>query len=497
MTEELYDRLKAIVGADRVSTDPETLQKYRQDQSFVRPCLPECVVLAESVPQIQDVLKAANESKTPVVPVSSGMNLRGAAVPKEGGIILDLSPMNKIGQVTERERWVVVEPGVTYGQLSEELQKHGLRVMMPLGTPQSRSVISSVIERDQTMAAASFEYGNSIHMEIEVVLPTGMVWRMGKWRRRLKGQWSSPGGGGLHGDTPYPWLWHKAQGTLGIITGMVVKAEHIPRASKLFVLPFDTLEEAIEPIRKIQRKELGLECFLLNSFNLAAVMAQDWNIPGSFPCQKAPSNVFDSLRDRLPKWTLIIHLAGLVYFPEEKVAYEEEDLRSVCTEMGLSPTQTLAGEAGVDRTLLDLIRHPWRALKKANFKGSFHPVTLHTTLDRVPEFEKAVSDLAQKHGYPLNEIGEYLLPIERGRNCYYEIDLHCCLDDPVDVQRVKNLWLEANEVCVNMGAVLDKPYGPCADMIYRRYDSNYVSLIKSLKKELDPNNIMNPGQLCF
>ena len=71
------------------------------------------------------------------------------------------------------------------------------------------------------------------------------------------------------------------------------------------------------------------------------------------------------------------------------------------------------------------------------------------------------------------------------------------MDDPDDVERVKKLWLEANEVCVNMGAVPDKPYGPVADMIYRRYNSNYTSLIKSLKRELDPNNIMNPGQLCF
>lgn len=497
MTETIFDRLKTVVGADRVSTDHKTLDRYRRDQSFVRPCLPDGVAFARSVGEIQDVLKAANESRTPVIPVSSGMNLRGAAIPKEGGIILDLSRMNQIRQVTERERWVVVEPGVTYGQLSEELQKHGLRVMMPLGIPQSRSVISSVIERDPTLAAASFEYGNSIHMEIEVVLPTGVVWRMGKWRRRLKGQWSTPGGGGLHGDTPYPWLWHKAQGTLGVISGMVVKAEHIPRASKVFVLPFDSLEEAMEPVRRIQRKELGLECFLLNNVNLAAVMAQDWKVPESFPTPKVSSSEFSSRRDRLPKWTLIIHLAGLLYFPEEKVAYEEEDLRDVCTGMGLSPRQTLAGEAGLERTLLDLIRHPWLALKKANLKGSFHPVTLHTTLNRAPEFAEAVYTLARKHGYPLHEIGEYLLPIERGRNCYYEIDFHCDLTDPDEAQRVNQLWLEANEACVNLGAVPDKPYGPLADMIYRRYDPNYVSLIKSLKKELDPNNIMNPGQLCF
>jgi FAD/FMN-containing dehydrogenase len=493
MSETVYDRLNAVVGADRVATDRKTLQKYSQDQSFVRPCLPDYVVFARNVREVQEVLKAANENKTPVVPVSSGMNLRGAAIPKEGGIILDLSQMNRVGPVTERERWVVVEPGVTYGQLGEELQKHGLRVMMPLGVPQSRSVISSIIERDPTLAAASFEYGNSLHMDIEVVLPTGVVWRMGKWRRRLKGQWSPPAGGGLHGDSPYPWLWHKAQGTLGVITGMVVKAEHIPRASKVFALPFDALEEAIEPLRRIQRKELGLECFLLNNFNLAAVMAQDWQLPRGFPCQQVASSEFNRLRDRVPRWTLIIHLAGLVYFPEEKVAYEEDDLRSVCTEMGLPLTQSLAEEA----RLLDLIQHPWLALKKANFRGSFHPVTLHTTLDRIPEFRREVFALAQKHGYPLDEIGEYVLPIERGRNCYYEVDFHCNPDDSDDMQRIKQLWLEANQLCVNMGAVPDKPYGPCADMVYRRYDPSYVSLLKSLKRELDPNNIMNPGQLCF
>ncbi|GAG05004.1 unnamed protein product, partial [marine sediment metagenome] len=94
MGEPLYDRLKAIVGANRVSTAPETLEKYSRDQSFIRPCTPDYVVFAETVPEVQDVVRAANDSKTPVVPVSSGMNLRGAAIPKEGGIILDLSRMS-------------------------------------------------------------------------------------------------------------------------------------------------------------------------------------------------------------------------------------------------------------------------------------------------------------------------------------------------------------------------------------------------------------------
>ncbi|MFC2003215.1 FAD-binding oxidoreductase, partial [Chloroflexota bacterium] len=193
MAEPIYERLKVIVGANRVATDPETLEKYSKDQSFVRPCLPNYVVFAESVREVEDVLKAANDTKTPVVPVSSGMNLRGAAIPKERGIILDLSRMNKVEQINDREGWVVVEPGVTYGQLAEELEKHNLRVMMPLGVPLSRSVVTSIMEGDPTVASASFEYGNSLYQDVEIVLPTGWTWRVGKWRARVKGEWSTPG----------------------------------------------------------------------------------------------------------------------------------------------------------------------------------------------------------------------------------------------------------------------------------------------------------------
>ncbi len=498
MTEPILERLKAIVGADRVSTEPQTLEKYSQDQSFVRPCLPDYAVFAKTVREVEDVLKAANDTRTPVVPVSSGMNLRGAAIPKEGGIILDLSGMNKVEQINDKEGWAVVEPGVTYGQLAEELEKHNLRVMMPLGVPSSRSVVTSIMEGDPTLASASFEYGNSLYLDVEIVLPEGWAWRIGKWRARMEHEWSTPGGGGKLTTNVWPWMWETAQGSLGIITGLVVKAEHrLPRFSKVFVIPFDTLEKAIEPLRRIQRKELGLECFLLNNFNLAAVRTEDWDVPDRFPCGKGALNGFSALRQKLPRWTMVIHLAALPYFPEEKVAYEEEVLRAMSNEMGLPLAQTVAGEEGLEATLLDLILHPWMALRKARFKGSFHPVSFYTTLKKVPEFEEAVFAVAREHGYPLSDIGGYILPVERGRNCYLEFDFHCDLDDPGEVERVKNLWLEANKVCADKGALLAKPYGPCADIIYGRVNPTYVRILKDWKKSLDPNNILSPGQLCF
>ena len=498
MAETTYERLKAIVGTDRLTTEPETLEKYSRDQSFVRPCMPDYVVFAENVREVEDVLKAANDTKTPVVPVSSGMNLQGAAIPKEGGIILDLSRMNKIAEVNDKEGWVVIEPGVTYGQVTKELEKHNLRLMTPLGVPSSRSVITSIMEGDPTLASASFEYGNSLYLDVEIVVPEGWTWRVGKWRARVKGEWSTPGGGGKLTTNVWPWMWETAQGSLGIITGLSVKAEHLlPKFSKVFVIPFDSLEKAIEPLRRIQRKEIGLECFLLNSFNLAAARTEDWDVPERFPCGKGALDGFSSRRQKLPKWTMVIHLAALPHFPEEKVAYEEEALRAICGDMGLPLAQTVSGEEGLDATLLDLILHPWMALKKANFKGSFHPVCVYSKPGDITEIEDTIFNLAQKYNYPPTDIGGYVLPIERGRSCYLEFDFHCDLEDASEVERVKTLWLQANKVCADKGALLAKPYGPCADIIYHRVNPTYLRIMKDWKKSLDPNNILNPGQLCF
>ena len=498
MTQAIDERLKAIVGAKRVTSDAGTLEKYSKDQSFVRSSMPDYVVFAESVSEVEDLLKAANDTRTPVVPVSSGMNLRGAAIPKEGGIILDLSRMNKIAEINDKEGWVVVEPGVTYGQLAEELEKHNLRVMMPLGVPSSRSVITSIMEGDPTLASASYEYGNSLYLDVEIVMPEGWAWRVGKWRQRIRGEWSTPGGGGKLTTNVWPWMWETSQGSLGVITGLVVKVEHLlPKFSKVFVIPFDSLEKALEPLRRIQRKEIGLECFLLNNFNLAAVRTEGWDIPQSFHCQKSAADGFSALRQKLPRWTMVVHLSALPYFPEEKVAYEEEALRALSSEMGLPLAQTVAGEEGLEGTLLDLILHPWMALKKANFKGSFHPVSVYTKLGDVPEIEETIFNLAQECDYPPADIGGYVLPIERGRSCYLEFDFHCDLADSAEVEKVKNLCLEANKVCADKGALLATPYGPCADIIYNRVNPTYVRILRDWKKSIDPNNILSPGQLCF
>jgi len=206
-------QLEKIAGSGNVHDDEGTLNDYAEDQSFVQRRCPDMVVFVETVKQIQEVVKLANQTLTPVIPFSSGKNLHGAAIPDHGGIILNMSRMKKIVTIDEENLFAIVEPGITYSELQDALTDRGFHMMVPFGVPPDRSVLTSYMERDTVLAAPSFENGNALIMDTEMVLPTGEVFRTGNW---------ATGGGPGSPTGPIRTmlfrLWTGAQGTLGILT---------------------------------------------------------------------------------------------------------------------------------------------------------------------------------------------------------------------------------------------------------------------------------------
>jgi len=479
--------LENIFGKENVMDDSEVLQRYSQDQSFVGPKMPQWVVFPKKVEQIQEMVKIANQNKIPIIPFSSGLNFHGATIPDQGGIILDMSKMNRVAEVNKRNWWVVIEPGVTYGQLQDELSSFGLRVMIPWGVPPTRSVLSSQMERDPNLSYASFEYGADRILDIEVILPEGEIYRTGGW-----GATDKPKGS----FNLQHRFWTGAQGTLGIVSKLGLKLEYLPEDGKVFFLCFDRFEDALAPLRMIQRKEIGLECFLLNNFNLAATVAQDWEIPEIFPTKPKESKDFAKLRKSLPEWTMIVSLPAAPYFPEDKFAYEEEALMKVGFDFNVEILNTIPGINNLAAFFVSELLRPWNILKKFNYRGSVHDVSFKSPLKKVPLFIDIIESMAKKHKYPLEDIGGYVLPIERGRASHCEFDFHCNLENEEEKKKVKKLWLETSRALIDAGAFFDRPYGPWAEMVFSRAGS-YTEKLKELKKALDPNNIMNPGKLCF
>jgi FAD/FMN-containing dehydrogenase len=475
----LKQDLEDIVGAESFSDDPETLEKYSKDSSFVQPRLVNCVVFPNNVEEVQGIVRYANKHLIAITPRSSGVSFYGASLPSQGGIIIDLSRMNRILKVDPANKFVKIEPGVTWGQIGEELEKHDVMVCNPLLPHPSKSVVTSSMEGEPILIPKT-EY-NETFLTAEMVLPNGEIFRTG----------TAMGKGMASGNFPdclYPGtrIFLGLQGTMGIVTWANIKAEWLPVLEKIFFIPFGSVKDLAEPIYRIQRCMIGRECFVLNNFNMAEILAEKW-----------PQD-FEVLRDTLPPFTLILSLAGLHRYPEEKIEYEEQALLEIASDLHLDALPTMSDIPGLGKRISGILRKPWTKNEywKYRYKGSCHDVFFHTTLDRVEEFTQAIDKLSAKNGYPTRDIGFYLQPIEHGRACYCRYGFHCDSDNSRDRERVHTLYLEVSRRVVDMGGLFTTPYGSWADMVYRN-TSTFTTVMKVVKNTLDPNNIMNPGKLCF
>lgn len=141
-----------IVGAENVFDDPETLEKYSKDMSFIPPRKPTYVVKAKSTDEVQKLVKLANEELIPLTPVSSpdGPRFHGDTIPAPGGAVVDLSGANKVLRVDRRNKVVHIQPGVTFSQLSSQLKESGLKPFIPLMPRRTKSVLTSYLEKIQS-----------------------------------------------------------------------------------------------------------------------------------------------------------------------------------------------------------------------------------------------------------------------------------------------------------------------------------------------------------
>ncbi|GAH86294.1 unnamed protein product, partial [marine sediment metagenome] len=137
----IKDGLAEIVGKDNVLDSPDVIEGYGRDHSLERPGLFTCVVRPRTVAETQKIIQLANEAKFAVVPQSSGIHFNGCALPKEGGVVLDLSQMNRIVEIVEDSRVAYLQVGVTWEQFCATLDAKGYIPIIPLLPHASRSVI--------------------------------------------------------------------------------------------------------------------------------------------------------------------------------------------------------------------------------------------------------------------------------------------------------------------------------------------------------------------
>jgi hypothetical protein len=483
-------KLVKIVGAANVSYEQATLDEYSRDMSFVNTVRPVCVVKPQNADDIQKIVNLANETLTPLVPVSSGPpHFRGDTVPGTGGaVILDLSKMKKIIRVDRAHRVAMAEPGVTFGELIPAVEKEGLRLNMPLLPRKSKTVVGSMLEREPViMPKYHWDISDPLAC-VEVVFGTGDMFRTGQaaGSGTVEEQWAA-GGAQKAPYGPGPTSWHRliqgAQGTIGIVTWASMRCEILPSLEEPFLVGSSELDRLFELTHWLVRLRLVNECFVLNNTNLAAIMAKKWPVD------------YRDLKDTLPPWVAFFNVAGYHYFPEDRVSYQIKNILDITQRLGVEPVKALGGVSASE--VLKVVQQPsGEPYWKLRYKGACHDIFFLTIYDKLEGLIGVMNDLADKAGYPASDMGVYLQPIVQGTSCHGEFNLFYNPESSSELERVKELSASAIKNLMAKGAFFSRPYGENARMIINR-DAATVAVLTKVKKIFDPNNVMNPGKLCF
>jgi FAD/FMN-containing dehydrogenase len=403
-------------------------------------------------------------------------------------VIIDLRRMDKIVRIDHRNRMVLIEPGVTYAQLQPALAEEGLRLSTPLLPRQSKSVIASLLEREPTLVP---KYNHTLLEPLrclEIVWGNGEILRTGDaggYYPTLEQQWEmglAQVFSGGPGQVDYYRLVSGAQGSIGIVTWASVKCEVLPKVHRFFFIPADNLKGLIECAYRLLKVRLGDEFLVLNSANLAAILSRD-------------ADGIQVLKNKLPPWVIIMGIAGRDLFPEEKVDFQEKDTRDIVQQFGLELLPAVSGIGG-GQVMSTILNPSPAAYWKLTYKGACQDIFFMTTLDKTPEFVNTVFAAANALRYPVSDIGIYLQPQHQGTACHCEFNLPYNSGNKIEIDHVSELLDTCSEALIKQGAYFSRPYGIWADMVYNR-DAGNKEMIRTIKGIFDPNNILNPGKLCF
>jgi FAD/FMN-containing dehydrogenase len=477
-----------IVGAASVLDGPELLEAYAGDESFVGHTKPQFVVRPHSAEEVQEIVRWANRTTTPLVPISSGPpHFRGDTVPQRGGVVVDLSNMKQILRIDRRNRVAMIEPGVTFLDLKPVVEKQGMRVMMPLAPRATKSIIGSYLEREPILVPKYHWDMSDPLCCTEVIFGTGDLFRTGAAAGpgTLEQQWEAgqaqknPLG---PGPSDFFRVVQGAQGALGIVTWATIRLELLPSIQEMFMVGCDEVDGVIEFVHWLQRLKLGDECLILDRLNLAAIL------------EKEPRAI-EALSATLPQYILIFVVAGYDRFPEERLDYQTKDIMDIAQRYGLNPSKTVPGVNSLK--LLQALGEPCREpFWKLRHRGSSADIFFLTTLDRSPEYVSLMHAEARETGFPAADIGTYIQPVQQGRSCHVEFNLTFNPGNGSEVARARRTFEQASKALMSKGAFFSRPYGVWAELVRDQCVEN-VAALRKVKHIFDPNNVMNPGKPFF
>jgi glycolate oxidase len=235
------EAFKKIVGEQYVFSDEESLNNYSHDETEDLHYLPEIVIKPRTAEEISAILKICNKEKIPVTPRGAGTGLSGGALPHLGGVLLSTERMNSILEIDERNLQVTTEPGVITEVLQNAVKEKKLFYPPDPSSRGSCFIGGNISENSGGPKAVKYGVVKDYVLNLEMVLANGeIIWT---------------GANVLKNATGYnlTQLVVGSEGTLGVVTKIVLKLIPLPKYDLLMLVPFNSAENACAAVGAIFR----------------------------------------------------------------------------------------------------------------------------------------------------------------------------------------------------------------------------------------------------
>ena len=446
------DALKDLLG-DRLSTGKSIRKIHGRDEAYSEPALPDAVAFPESTQEVSAIVKICARYKVPVVPFGIGTSLEGHVIPTHGGISVDTSRMNKILEIHESDLDAVVQPGVSRTQLNEELRATGLMFTVDPGADATLGGMAAT----RASGTNTVRYGTMREnvLALEVVLPDGTVIETGSRARK-----SSAGYDLTH-------LFVGSEGTLGIITRLTVRLFGQPETTLAATCGFETVAAAVNSV--IMAIQMGIP--------MARIELLD-------EVQMKGMNIFNPDLNLSEKPHLFLEFHG----SDASVKEQVELFEGVGKEFGA--WDFAWATKAEDRARLWAARHNAYYAGKSLRKGCESVVTDCC----VPISELA--DCIARTKEIIDEAGLIAPLVGHVGDGNFHLLILFDPNDPEELNKAKQLASDVNRVALSFGGTVTGEHGVGTGKkkyMAEEHGAAYA-LMATLKRAVDPDNIMNPGK---
>lgn len=454
--QNILEELKNAVGATNVLTTKEDLISYSFDATAgMSGEMPDVVVVPANTEQVAAVVKIANNHKIPVYPRGSGTNLVGGTIPEKNGIVISLLEMNRILEMDAENLTATVQPGVIIQTLNDAVSEFGLIYPPDPGTVKTATMGGSINECSGGLRGLKYGVTKHYVMGMEVVLANGEIIKIG--------------GKTVKNVTGYDLtrLFVGSEGTLGIITEIIVKLIPAPDHKESMMAVFSNLDDAAKTITEIiSNKVIPATLEIMDNVTIRTVE--------------------NHAKIGLPvdaEAILLIEVDGI----KEVVAKEAATVLDICKKN--NATVKMAQDDVEREKLWTGRRVALPALAQVRPTTVLEDATVPR--NKIPHMIRAIRQIGERYGLTIGTFGHA-----------GDGNLHPTIltdeNDHAEMKKVEQAVEEIFKVALELGGTLSGEHGigiAKAKFMEWEFGPAGMEVLRNVKKAFDPNNILNPGKL--